>query len=452
MKNLKYILFVLMTLSLLATACGSSESNTTAPEPVSTSGSTESNAVEANEQEESTVEEVEPVTLTIVHDWEPSSGGTHEAFAGIVEAFMAENSNIKIVQEIYANESIPNKIETAFMAGKEPDVILMNQFNTTRLWLDNGVTVPVQDYLTEWGMSENYFIQSALDSYTTDGGDLRAFPLEGFIWPILYRVDVFEAAGVAIPQTQEELLAATPALRAAGYAPFVVGGSDWTGFNFLMLQMQGCMENDEGLELATNGGWVDNANAQRCAEIFVQMRDNEVFTNGTEGLDNSTMLAEFTTDKAAMMMTGSWSFSDIPDELRENIQVIGFPPAADSPQEKPILYSSFNAKGVWITRNGVEKIDPVGKFISFLYKPENIAKLVEAGMVSPLISVPVDETKMNPLTIKGFTLAESSNVLLQPQDFFPAEISGEVGRVLREAYIPNGMSSLDFLEALDALY
>jgi multiple sugar transport system substrate-binding protein len=448
MKQLKYILFILIIFSVLLASCGTPTPEVAEIDAEPAASNTTSDTTDV----EPASEKAEPVVLTIMHDWEPTAAGTHTVLADIIEEFSAEYPHIKIVQEIFDTMSIPTKVDTSFLAGKEPDIVFMNQFNNTRIWLDNGVTVPVQDYLEEWGMADNYFLPSAIKSYSTESGDLRAFPLEGFIWPIFYRADLFEAAGIEIPQTQEELIAAAFPLRDAGYQPFVVGGSDWTGFNFLMLQMQGCMEDEEGLDLATNGGWAANANAQKCADLFVQMRDAGVFSHGAEGLEFSTMVAEFTAGKAAMMMTGSWSFVDIPEEMRDDIVVMGFPVPEQSVQEKPVYYSSFNAKGVWITRNGAMKIEPAGLFISYLYKPENIARFVEAGMVSPLLSVPVDESKINPLFVKGFELAETSHVLGQPQDFFPPEIFGEVERVLRQAYIPDGMTSTNILEALDALY
>ncbi len=450
MKKLHVLVPVLIVFALLLAACGSPAANT----PAAVEPDNASEPAEATEPADASepADSAEPVTLTIIHDWEPSAGGTHGVLADVIEKFSAEHPNIEIVQEINDTMSVPNKVETSFLAGEEPDIVFINQFNNTVVWPEKGVTVPVQDYLQEWGMAEDYFLPSAIDSYTSDEGDLRAFPLEGFTWPVFYRSDIFEEAGVEIPTTQEELIAVAPALRAAGYEPLTVGGSDWTGLNLIMLQMQGCMEDKEGIELASNGGWADNANAQKCAELFVEMRDNGVFADGVEGLDFTTMFAKFANGKAAMIMTGSWSFVDIPEEMRDTIVASGFPPAEDSVQDKPVYYSSFNAKGVWITRNGLEKIDAVGEFIRYLYQPENIARFVEAGMVSPLLSVPVDESKVNPLSIKAFTLADTSHVLLQPQDAFPPTIFGEIERVLRSAYIPNGLSAQEILEELDSVY
>lgn len=399
-----------------------------------------------------TEEVAEPVTLTIMHNWEPSTPGRNQVLAAIIEEFSAAHPNITVVQEIFPDTEVPNKVDTAYLAGEEPEIVFANQWANTRIWTDNGVTVPVQDYLVEWGMGDNYFIQSTLDSYTSDTGDLRAFPLSGFYWPIFYRTDIFEAAGVEIPTTQEELIAVAPALRAAGFQPFVVGGTDYTGLNFMMLQMQGCMDDKEGLELAANGGWAANANALKCAELFVQMRDGGVFADGTEGFDFTTMLAEFSAGNVAMMMAGSWSFVNVPVELHDKITVGGFPIPAESVQDKPVYYSSYNSKAVWITRNGAAKIDAVAEFIKYLYAPENMARLTEGGNISALVSEPVDKSVLNPLLVKCFDLVNIGKVLMQPQDAFPSTIKGETDRVVREAYIPNGMTAIQILEALDAEY
>jgi multiple sugar transport system substrate-binding protein len=341
----------------------------------------------------------------------------------------------------------------AFLAKQEPDIIFSNIFAQTLLWPENGLTVPLEDYLKDWGMDGDFFLDGAIKNYTNEEGHLIALPLEGFYWPIWYNTKAFEAAGVEIPKTQEELIAIAPALREAGYQPFVVGGSDWTGLNWMMLQFQGCMEDEEGLELAANGGWSGNANALKCAELFVQMRDSGVFADNTEGLEFSSMNASFFDGKAAMMHGGSWSYGDLPEEMKSHVVVAGFPPAADSPQAQPVYYGSFNAKGVWVTRNGAEKMDAVSKFVQFLYQPANIARFVEdTGMAPPLQTINVDEGKLSPQFVQSLSLAKENHVLDQPEVAFPAEIFGEVERVLREAFIPNGLSAQQILEALDALY
>jgi multiple sugar transport system substrate-binding protein len=449
MKKYKFIGVLLAILVFTLASCGPAATET--PPDSQVQVATKENTAPVVP---ATTEASENVTLRIMHNWEPGTDktGTRVVLAEVIAKFSELYPNITIDQEIFGDLEIPTKVETAFLVGEEPDIVFANQFNTTVLWPESGVTFPVQDYLSEWGMGDNYFLQSALDSYTSDKGDLRAFPLEGFYWPILYREDLFKAAGVEIPKTQEELIQIAPALRAAGFQPLVVGGTDWTGLNLIMLQMQGCMDDKEGLDLAKNGGWANNANAKKCADLFVQMRDGGVLADNTEGLDFSTMNAEFFTGKYAMMMTGSWSFPDVPQEFKENIVALGFPPAADSPQEKPVFYSSYNAKGVWITRNGVKNIDAVEKFVRLLYSPEFIARFIEEGLVSPLSSVKVDETKIDPLFVKCWTLADTSHVLMQPQDAFPATTFGSVERTLSEAYVPNGLSAQQILEALDSTY
>ena len=148
-----------------------------------------------------------------------------------------------------------------------------NIYADTLLWPESGVTVPVNDYLDDWRLGNGYFLESALDNYTNASGQIIAFPLEGFYWPVWYNTKAFDAAGVDIPQTQEDLIAAAPKLREAGYQPFVTGGSDWTGFNAFLLMLQGSIPTEEALDLATNGGWAASENALKGAELFVQMRD-----------------------------------------------------------------------------------------------------------------------------------------------------------------------------------
>lgn len=154
-----------------------------------------------------------------------------------------------------------------------------------------------------------------------------------------------------------------------------------------------------------------------------------------------------------MLHGGSWSYPELPNEMQPKIVISGFPPASDSPQKEPVYYGSFNAKGVWITRNGDKKIDAVKSFVQWLYKPENMSRPVtESAMIPPVNNIQLDESKMDPLFVQSLGLPEGSQVLAQPETFFAPEIIEEVSRILREAYIPNGMTAEEILSQIDALY
>jgi multiple sugar transport system substrate-binding protein len=183
--------------------------------------------------------------------------------------------------------------------------------------LTDGVVIPVTPYLAEWGL-EGKFKENALSDFTVDG-ELAAFPIEGFNWPIWYNTEILEKAGVQdVPNTWDELTDAAQKIRAAGFQPFVLGGKDWTGGDWFLTVITAALGNEQAAELFANGGFSQNADARAFVEAFVQMRDAGVFADNVEGLEFESMNAMFFEGKAGLMHAGSWSYAELPDELMES--------------------------------------------------------------------------------------------------------------------------------------
>lgn len=59
----------------------------------------------------------------------------------------------------------------------------------------------------------------ALVHYSSASGELQAFPYSGFLWPVWYNTRILDEAGLEIPTTTDELIAAAQALREADKTP-----------------------------------------------------------------------------------------------------------------------------------------------------------------------------------------------------------------------------------------
>jgi multiple sugar transport system substrate-binding protein len=175
-----------------------------------------------------------------------------------------------------------------------------------------------------------------------------------------------------------------------------------------------------------------------------------VFVDGIEGIDFAGANTKYFEGKTMMSHFGAWSFGDAPKELLPNIQIGGLPLPADSPHKAPIYYSSYTAKGIWVTPNGAAKMDAVKRFVQFIYQPEMMARFVEqAGMTPPLKDVPVDQTKLNPLFVQSLTLP--AEVAITPDLLLPPKVQPEMAKISQEAFTP-GVSAEKILADLTALY
>jgi multiple sugar transport system substrate-binding protein len=393
----------------------------------------------------------EEVVLNIMDNWGDQADAKGPPLQSIFQDFMKAYPNIKIKEEVFVDKDIPPKVTTAHLAGEEPDLVFVNLWPVTQDWGADGVTIYVENLAKEWGL-EDQFKPIALKDWTDSQGHLLAFPVEGYIWPVWYNTKILKEAGVEqIPKTTDELIKAAQKVRAAGYDPFVTGGLDWTGYSVFEL-VAGTMLTDEQLkQLAMNGGWADNPNAVKAVQLMLSLRDGKVFADDTTGLEMSTMNERFFSGKAAMMHAGSWSFSECPAELKSDVVLAGFPLPADAVRQHPVIFEGFDAKGIWVTRNGAQKMDAVEKFIKFFYQPEMIERLVEQGaMPSPLKTTPVDESKIDPLFAQALALSDVDAPLFW-ELYLPVQKKDAALRALNEGFLP-GTDADSLVTSLDEPY
>lgn len=390
------------------------------------------------------------IVLTITHNWGPDDS-KGSPLQSIFDDFKRANPSVDIEETVATDTDIPTVVETAFLGGVETDLVFQNYLGPMMEWVANGVAVPVSDYIEQWGLAGK-FVEAALRQFTGPDGKVAAFPLEGFNWPIWYNAAIFKEAGAEIPKTVDELIIAAEKIRTAGYQPFAIGGSDWTGFRFFQMLVVSGMTLEEAKTLFTEGGFAGNEGAVKTVEAFVKMRDAGVFADNAEGLEFNTMNELFFSGKAAMMHGGSWSYAELPEALRKDVVVGGFPKFAHSPYPNPTAWRGFGAKGIWITRNGAKKMDVIEKFVKFIYQPQMIARFVEqAGMVPPLADVPVDESKLNPLFVQSLSLSKTTSFPPLGELATPPAVAGAFNRAGSDAFVP-GTSAADILNAMDEAF
>jgi len=394
---------------------------------------------------------VEPVTLTVMHNMGPEAPAG-PTFQALVEEFMAAYPNISIEQQLDTGDTVETRVETAFLAHEEPDVVMHNYLGPVRNWLEDGLIIPVDLYVAEWGLKDR-LIPDAVAQYTTTDGHLAGIPMMGFNWPVWYNTAILEEAGVdTIPTTHAELIDAAQKIREAGYQPFVTGGSDWTGAQDFEFIVMGRLTPDQIWDLFANGGWSENPDAVAGVEDFVALRDAGVFVDNAEGLEFSSGNELFFSGKAAMIHSGSWCYGEIPEELVDDIVLGGFPLPTGSPYAVPYWWNAYLVKGIYITRNGAEKVDAIGEFVKFLYEPQNMAALLKAESFLPtIIDVPVSELDLAPLFVQSMSLYDELVFVPTADEVIPGDLWAALEGVSKSTYVP-GTSAEEILEALDRIY
>ncbi|MFD7311874.1 ABC transporter substrate-binding protein [Promicromonospora sp. NPDC059942] len=292
-----------------------------------------------------------------------------QVFSDVVAAY--QRATARKVALLKNGSDLPIVFETSTLAGKEADVAIVNMMGRTLSWTRLGATVPVNDYLDDWGLRD-LIIPEALAEWTDDEGRLRAFPFTRTNWPVSFNTGLLEEAGVgAIPTTSDELIAAADALRSKGIGPVTVGGSDWSGQKMFLQIIQGFITQDEARTVFSTGKISESPGAIAGVEHFVELRDAGVFVDNVQGYTSDSELTQFNTRKAAIVPAMSSALALVPNERAAEVTVGGWPkPSNGGVLEHPSVIRSFNGHGIWISENGRKKLDLIKPFVQNLYTPE----------------------------------------------------------------------------------
>ncbi len=157
---------VVLALSLLAVACGGSET-------------TETTAIE--------------VVLF---------GGPAEVagYTAMVNAFEAEHPEIDVVlSPVAKQDDLLANLTTSFAGGQPPDVFLVNYLKYGQ-FASQGVLADVQDYIDDsQTLDIDDFAEPSLEAFRFDGENLTCMPQNISTLQVYYNVEMFDAAGIDHP-------------------------------------------------------------------------------------------------------------------------------------------------------------------------------------------------------------------------------------------------------------
>jgi multiple sugar transport system substrate-binding protein len=227
------------------------------------------------------------------------------ATQAIVDQF-TQKTGIKVKLTAVAEDQFNQILTSNAAAGDLPDVMGGIPLGQIRTLSSNELldTDAVADVLDDLGTDT--FSESALD-LTADGDTALAVPSESWVQLLLYRKDLFDQAGLAAPQTYDDVLAAAKALDSGDVAGFVganVAGDAFTEQTFEEIGL------GNGCQLVDDSGDV-TFDSDECVEAmdFYGQLQTQYSVTGAQDVD--TTRASYFAGQAAMLI---WS-SFILDEL-----------------------------------------------------------------------------------------------------------------------------------------
>jgi raffinose/stachyose/melibiose transport system substrate-binding protein len=167
-----------------------------------------------------------PVKLTMWWWGDQEAAGMKNFVADSVAKYEAAHPNITIDTVLQSTDNLMPNFAAAAKAKQGPDIEYRwgGIWNLQDAW--DGNLAPVSDYIPQDELS--HYLNASED---TSGGKVWTAP-----WyvqpsfPVLYRKDILQNAGVAVPTNWDEFLAACDTLNAKGITPIAGGVKDgWFG-------------------------------------------------------------------------------------------------------------------------------------------------------------------------------------------------------------------------------
>lgn len=207
---------VMLAATLLLAGCsGAGQSGNVANDAGQTDNaatSKGSNTTENGQNTEPAGKPFEGKSITLVtanHPW-------GDAVKPLIPEFEAE-TGMKVNVQSYFEDQLTQKLTVQFTAGSEtPDVFMYRPLQEGKLFFKNGWTAALDDYV---GKNPDYdfadLSESAVGSAKVDG-KLAGIPIITEQEILYYRKDLLEQAGIAVPKTIDELVAAAKQLHDPG--------------------------------------------------------------------------------------------------------------------------------------------------------------------------------------------------------------------------------------------
>lgn len=252
--------------------------------------------------------EVQEITWMFWDDLEATEDLISLGYAETIERFNADYEGVYHVTPITTNlEEYYPKLNALVAADDTPDVFIVSPGPNLDVYVEPGKAAVLNEYLEADGWKDT-FSSDAVFSQMTYDDNIYAVPLNIAAACVFYNTEMFEAAGVEVPTTWDEMLEACQKLQDAGYTPISISaGTAWC-----LSMVAGYLCDRQGVDLATvesgEESWV-NDKTLAAAEKLIEL--SQYFQPTAAGDTNDVATAAFYNEEAAILIQGSWAIAQV---------------------------------------------------------------------------------------------------------------------------------------------
>jgi multiple sugar transport system substrate-binding protein len=244
-----------------------------------------------------------PVSLRF---WKFTAEGADETIQEAIDQWNDENPDIQVQFETFPfDDYTATALTTAFAGGTGPDLfwIAPGGFLT---YVNDGIPEPVNDLV-----DTSEYLEAAVQAVSVDG-EMLAIPFEVEPLALYYRTDFLDEAGVAPPQTWDELMGAAEELTGGGRtgitietAPIAFQAFSWYPF---LWSAGGEVVNDDSTASALR-----TAEAASAFDLYGQLVTRGFAPERTEEVTNN--MGPLGRGETSMQVCGFWGIAQMQDDF-----------------------------------------------------------------------------------------------------------------------------------------
>lgn len=422
-------LFLLAAMMLAAfTACKSEK----------TPGTSSTQPAEQGQVEATTAEtqKAEPITINFWHHYSAQSAENETLMNVLIPKFEEENPGIKVNAVSHEWADLHDKILISAQSDTLPDVARLDI-----AWVPEFQKMGVLTALDEEMADFDAVTADLLDSAMSTGyvqGHYYAMALNTNTKILFYNKDALTAAGLAVPTTMEEFVAAVAALSGKNENGQQVWGLNepaLSGWNVLpyIWSNGGNITNEDNTKAS---GYINSEATIKAVQMLADMAKNGQLSGYNSG--DIPMTDGFGTGRYMLLLEGPWKTAELagayPDMAYGNCQL----PAGEAGSisvlggEDIAMFNTANKDAAW-------------EFMKFMTSPFAEEEMAKCGQI------PVNKTALKSDTVKNAAFAPFLEAITtakaRPAVAAWSEIDNELTIAMTEI-IANGADAKETLDAL----
>jgi N,N'-diacetylchitobiose transport system substrate-binding protein len=299
------------------------------------------------------------VSVWIMDPGSPKIQGVLKDYA---TAFQAAHPGTKIDIEFVPWAQAHDKFTTSIAGGKTPDVAEMGTTWTPE-FADEGAFEEVNK------PPSGQYVSSLVDAATLDG-KVWGKPWYAGSRALIYRKDVLKKAGVEVPKTWDELLAASKAIKAKVPGIYPIGYTGLTEHMYLPTIWQA------GGQIAKQDGdsWTSELNTPQAAkaiQFYTDFYKEGLTPKAAIGWEEPDAQTAFINGDIAMLIAGGWGYNAIIQTKPGMESKIGTTLEPAGPSGKDTAFAGGSHLVVF---NGSKNKDLANAFVDYMLEPANLNK------------------------------------------------------------------------------